>query len=221
MPDNKRYQQDKQSRPRKQRPPRARRGSVYTKTPNLYARIAAVFILFVGMAGFATASVYALLPDQIPENPFIAFEKHEEHDSDIAEDAQEKSKGDTLGDQSVAAAFAEVNQNSNFSGWSTGLASAYGLDSNDDGALTASGVPLDDYSYTVAVPQEKSYLLGKSVDIGYDNVSLTATITDTGGFGPMGRDFDLAPGVWKAFGASSESDWGLRSIYYRFVDDDS
>ncbi len=214
MSNNKRYQRHKRSRQ-----PRVRRGSVYVRKPNLYARIAAVFVFFVGMACLTTASVYAFLPGQIPDNPFIAFEKHESHDSDIADDAQEKTKGDTLGDQSVAAAFAEVNQNPDFSGWSTGLASAYGLDSNDEGALTASGVPLDDYSYTVAVPQEKSYLLGQSVEIGYGDASLVASITDTGGFGPLGRDFDLAPGVWRAFGANSESDWGLRTIYYHFVDE--
>ena len=43
------------------------------------------------------------------------------------------------------------------------------------------------------------------------------TVTDVGGFGPMGRVLDLAPGTYKAFGFSSTSDWGTREVYYRFL----
>ena len=39
-------------------------------------------------------------------------------------------------------------------GWSEGLASAYGLETNDGWDETASGIPLNNYSLTVAVPQE-------------------------------------------------------------------
>ena len=32
-----------------------------------------------------------------------------------------------------------------------------------------------------------------------------------------GRALDLAPGVYKAFGANSYTDWGTRNVYYRFI----
>ena len=199
------------------RKPHARRVSVTAKKPHLYARVGVVFALFAVMASLSTVSVDALLPDQMGVGLF-SFDKHEEHDDGIAESAQGKQRGDTLGDQSISSASSEIRQNSDFSGWSTGRASAYSLESNDDWAETASGIPLDNYSYTVAVPIENAYLLGQSVEIGYGSLSLVARITDTGGLGPLDRDFDLAPAMWRAFGASSESDWGVRTVYYRYVE---
>ena len=107
--------------------------------------------------------------------------------------------------------------------WSKGVASAYNISSNDDGAghfgvtNTASGVKLTNNSVTVAVPQENPELLGRAVEICYDGDVVVATVTDVGGFGPMGRVLDLAPGTYKAFGFSSTSDWGTREVYYRFL----
>jgi len=107
--------------------------------------------------------------------------------------------------------------------WSSGVASAYNISSNDDGngnfgvTDTASGVDLTNSSVTVAVPQENPELLGSAVEICYNGDVVIATVTDVGGFGPMGRVLDLAPGTYKAFGFSSASDWGTREVYYRFL----
>lgn len=108
-------------------------------------------------------------------------------------------------------------------GWSVGSASAYSFSDNDDGKgnfgtdVTASGVPLTETGITVAVPQSQSHLLGKAVAIRYGETIVVATITDTGGFAGYGRALDLAPGVWKLFGASNVHDWGVRDVYYKFL----
>lgn len=107
--------------------------------------------------------------------------------------------------------------------WSSGSASGYNITTNDDGmgnfgvTNTSSGIALTDNSITVAVPESQSYLLGRIVEICYDGKVVIATVTDTGGFARYGRALDLAPGVYKAFGADSPSDWGVRTVYYRFL----
>lgn len=103
--------------------------------------------------------------------------------------------------------------------WSVGTASGYINTPNDDGSfnLTASGRSLTATDITVAVPQSKSYLLGSIVEICYDGKVVVATVTDTGGFEKYGRVLDLNSGVCQAFGASSCEDWGLRTVYYRFL----
>ena len=101
-------------------------------------------------------------------------------------------------------------------GWSTGSASAYSIVDNDDGegnfntTATASGRKLDDGGITVAVP-------GQAVAVMCGDKVVVATVTDTGGFAPYGRDLDLAPGTWKALGARSVGDWGVRTVYYKFL----
>lgn len=101
--------------------------------------------------------------------------------------------------------------------WQLGFASAYSFADNDGWDATASGIPLDWTSYTVAVPISQRYLLGRSVEISYSGVSLVATVTDVGGFESYGRALDLAPGVWKAFGANNVNEWGVRQVAYRFL----
>lgn len=105
--------------------------------------------------------------------------------------------------------------------WTVGIASAYDVEPNDpgDGSLniTASGIRLHENSLTVAVPQSKSYLLGSIVEICYDGKVVIATVTDTGGFEGYGRALDLAPGVFKALGASTSHEWGTRTISYRYL----
>lgn len=107
--------------------------------------------------------------------------------------------------------------------WSSGVASAYSITTNDDGngnfgvTTTASGIPLTNSSVTVAVPASQSHLLGRICQICYNGETVIATVTDTGGFESMGRVLDLAPGVYKAFGFDSYSDWGTRTVYYRFL----
>ena len=102
-------------------------------------------------------------------------------------------------------------------GWSEGLASAYSLETNDGWDETASGISLDNYSPTVAVPQENKDLLGRSIEIFYAGKTVEAKVTDTGALAPLGRALDLSPATWRAFGASSISDWGVRGVFYRFV----
>lgn len=101
--------------------------------------------------------------------------------------------------------------------WMFGSASAYDVSSNTGFDQTASGEALTDTSMTVAVPASQRYLLGRSVQIRYNGVTVTARVTDTGGFAQYGRVLDLAGGVWKAFGFSSTSDWGVRMVQYRFL----
>ena len=101
--------------------------------------------------------------------------------------------------------------------WMCGLASAYDVDNNTGGTATASGAILTSDSVTVAVPASQYYLLGRTVEIRYGGKTITATVTDTGGFASYGRVLDLAGGCWKAFGFSSCYDWGVRAIQYRFL----
>lgn len=116
-----------------------------------------------------------------------------------------------------------ITPNVNDGTWSCGVASAYNVATNDDGkgnfgvSTTSSGRALNDGSVTVAVPSSQSYLLGRVVEICYGDKVVVATVTDTGGFGKYGRCLDLAPGVYHALGADSPSDWGTRTIYYRFL----
>ena len=101
--------------------------------------------------------------------------------------------------------------------WMCGLASAYDVDNNTGGTATASGAILTSDSVTVAVPASQYYLLGRTVEIRYGGKTITATVTDTGGFACYGRVLDLAGGCWKAFGFSSCYDWGVRAVQYRFL----
>lgn len=101
--------------------------------------------------------------------------------------------------------------------WMYGLASAYDVDNNTGGTATASGAILTGDSVTVAVPASQYYLLGRTVEIRYGGKTITATVTDTGGFASYGRVLDLAGGCWKAFGFSSCYDWGVRAVQYRFL----
>lgn len=106
-------------------------------------------------------------------------------------------------------------------GWKTGAASAYG--STSDGTLgqpTASGALVTETSMGVAIPlswpNARSYL-GRQVEISYGGMTVVATVNDLGGMGGGSRSLDLQPGVWKAFGASSCLDWGVRTVSYRFL----
>ena len=101
--------------------------------------------------------------------------------------------------------------------WMCGLASGYDVDNNTGGSATASGAILTSDSVTVAVPASQYYLLGRTVEIRYGGKTITATVTDTGGFASYGRVLDLAGGCWKAFGFSSCYDWGVRAVQYRFL----
>lgn len=101
--------------------------------------------------------------------------------------------------------------------WMIGSASAYSPESNTGGNATASGEILSESSVSVAVPASQRYLLGRTVQIRWNGKTVNAKVTDTGGFAAYGRVLDLAPGVYKAFGFSSASAWGVRAVQYRFL----
>lgn len=106
------------------------------------------------------------------------------------------------------------------SGWTTGLASAYGAESDGTlGGRTANGSIVTETSMGVAIPLawNKRYLLGRTVEISYGGRTVLATINDLGGMGGGSRSLDLQPGVWRAFGASSCFDWGVRTVSYRIL----
>lgn len=108
-------------------------------------------------------------------------------------------------------------------GWQTGTASAYNVSSCGGSTLTASGAILTDDSMVVAVPASQSHLMGRSVEITWQGITVVATVADTGGFGAYGRALDLAPGVCKAFGidtsgsAANCNRWGVQTVQYRFL----
>ena len=109
------------------------------------------------------------------------------------------------------------------SGWRTGIASAYGGSTDPytpNPGTTATGAVCDDRSMGVAVPMAwpnyRSYF-GRTVEISYNGKTVYATVNDCGGMGGGSRSLDLQPGVWKAFGYSSCTAWGLRTVSYRFL----
>lgn len=107
--------------------------------------------------------------------------------------------------------------------WSTGVASAYGgsTDPNTPNpGRTATGAVCDDNSMGVAIPTSMpnySSYLGRTVEISYGGMTVLATVNDTGNMGGGSRALDLQPGVWKALGATSCLDWGVRTVSYRFL----
>lgn len=129
-----------------------------------------------------------------------------------ATEQQGASSGDSAKSDSSANQDVETDGE-----WMCGLASAYDVDNNTGGTATASGAILTSDSVTVAVPASQYYLLGRTVEIRYGGKTITAAVTDTGGFASYGRVLDLAGGCWKAFGFSSCYDWGVRAVQYRFL----
>jgi len=131
---------------------------------------------------------------------------------------QGSEQQDASGSDSATKSDSSASQDVETDGeWMCGLASAYDVDNNTGGSATASGSILTSDSVTVAVPASQRYLLGRTVEIRYGGKTITATVTDTGGFAGYGRVLDLAGGCWKAFGFSSCYDWGVRAVQYRFL----
>lgn len=121
----------------------------------------------------------------------------------------------TIGTTNPLPTAPQIEPDTSGEGWMTGLASGYDVASSS--TLTASGRAFSDDCVTVAVPQGQEYLLGHAVEIVYGGKTVVATVTDTGGFAPYGRALDLAGGVYAAFGAPVVSDWGVRTVSYRFL----
>ena len=141
------------------------------------------------------------------------------------------SAASNSGNQSSNSSSSESNSNSSSSnnsnssntssGWQSGVVSAYGSTSDGTlGAHTATGAIVSESSMGVAVPMSmpnyRSYF-GRSVEISYGGRTVVAVVNDCGGLGGGSRALDLQPGVWKALGASSCFDWGVRTVSYRFL----
>lgn len=108
-------------------------------------------------------------------------------------------------------------------GWQTGLASAYGGESDPttpNPGKTANGSLCNDSSMGVAIPistpNVRSFF-GRGVEISYGGQTVYATINDCGGMAGGSRALDLQPGVFKAFGFNTCRAWGVRTVSYRIL----
>lgn len=153
-----------------------------------------------------------------------AAEKAEESGNGAASNSGSQSSSGSSSESSNSNGSSSNNSNSsntNTSGWQSGVVSAYGSTSDGTlGAHTATGAIVSESSMGVAVPMSmpnyRSYF-GRSVEISYGGRTVVAVVNDCGGLGGGSRALDLQPGVWKALGASSCFDWGVRTVSYRFL----
>lgn len=153
-----------------------------------------------------------------------AAEKAEESGNSAASNSgNQSSNGSSSGSSNSNGSSSNSSNSSNTStsGWQSGVVSAYGSTSDGTlGAHTATGAIVSESSMGVAVPMSmpnyRSYF-GRSVEISYGGRTVVAVVNDCGGLGGGSRALDLQPGVWKALGASSCFDWGVRTVSYRFL----
>ena len=150
-----------------------------------------------------------------------ARKAEEERKAREAREAAERARQEALA-AAQAAGDVEVTQTQEGgSGWITCIASAYTIADNDPpgSTATASGIPLDESVPTVAMPMSMSpaRFYGSRIEISYNGMSVIATVTDCGAMGGGSRGLDLTPAVFRAFGARSADEWGLRQVRYRFL----
>jgi len=153
-----------------------------------------------------------------------AAEKAEKSGNGAASNSgNQSSNGSSSGSSNSNGSSSNSSNSSNTStsGWQSGVVSAYGSTSDGTlGARTATGAIVSESSMGVAVPMSmpnyRSYF-GRSVEISYGGRTVVAVVNDCGGLGGGSRALDLQPGVWKALGASSCFDWGVRTVSYRFL----
>ncbi len=181
------------------------------KSVALIAAIVAVCVLFVLGTVRCTAGTRSV------EGGGASGQAQEEREGVRTALSQYDADGDGLVDRTYGIEELDAAASPEGGGWYVGTASAYSLEDNTGGDATASGIPLDETSLTVAVSESAAGLLGSTVEIFYGGISVTAMVTDTGSFEEYGRVFDLAPAVWRAFGADSVDEWGVRDVSYRFV----
>lgn len=149
-----------------------------------------------------------------------AAEKAEESGNSAASNPGNQSSSGSS-NSSNSSSSNNSNSSNTSSGWQSGVVSAYGSTSDGTlGARTATGAIVSESSMGVAVPMSmpnyRSYF-GRSVEISYGGRTVVAVVNDCGGLGGGSRALDLQPGVWKALGASSCFDWGVRTVSYRFL----
>lgn len=120
-------------------------------------------------------------------------------------------------------AQSKVSYNVDTTGWSEGVASAYGGYSDASvaaNARTATGDPVTETTMGVAVPMAwdnfRQYY-GHTVLISYGGKTVSAVINDCGNMGGGARSLDLQPGVFRAFGFTNCYDWGLKTVKYKIL----
>lgn len=150
-----------------------------------------------------------------------ARKAEEERKAREAREAAERAKREALEAAQAAGDVQVAPTEQSGSGWITCIASAYTIADNDPpgSTATASGIPLDESVPTVAMPMSMSpaRFYGSRIEISYNGMSIVATVTDCGAMGGGSRGLDLTPAVFRAFGASTADEWGLRQVSYRFL----
>jgi len=150
-----------------------------------------------------------------------ARKAEEERRAREAREAAERARQEALAAAQAAGDVEVTPTQAGGSGWITCIASAYTIADNDPpgSTATASGIPLDESVPTVAMPMSMSpaRFYGSRIEISYNGMSVIATVTDCGAMGGGSRGLDLTPAVFRAFGASSANEWGLRQVRYRFL----
>lgn len=134
--------------------------------------------------------------------------------------AEEEAAAKAAEEEAAKAAESQVSYGVDTTGWSTGVASAYGGATDPGcGTITANGSYVSESSMGVAIPLAwgRRDLLGHTVLISYGGQTVTAVINDLGGMGGGSRSLDLQPGVFRAFGFSSCNGWGLRTVQYKIL----
>jgi hypothetical protein len=172
-------------------------GRLQTSTPSDYTADEGK-LSFKGLTSSADASTVTQLATPITRAPQASATSGSAQSSD--------SKSLSTSTSSAADASAAP--------WETCQASAYGPSA---GSTTANGSSISSSSMGVAVPAQWSYLLGSTIQISYNGMVVTAVVNDTGNFLGFGRGLDLQPGIWRAFGFSSEEAWGVRTVSWRVV----
>ena len=141
----------------------------------------------------------------------------EEEAAKVAAERASSSGSSSGGSSATASARTESTDTT---GWSSGVASAYGGATDPGcGSITANGSYVSESSMGVAIPLAwgRRDLLGHQVLISYGGKTVTAVINDLGGMGGGSRALDLQPGVFRALGANSCDGWGLRTVQYKIL----
>lgn len=139
--------------------------------------------------------------------------------------SNKNSSSNSSSNKTSSSSNSTSGESTNTSGreWREGSASAYGGSTDPNTPLgnpTANGSAVTENSMGVAIPMSwpnyKDYF-GRRVEIVYGGKTVYATVNDCGGMKGGARVLDLQPGVFKAFGATSCYDWGVRTVKFRFL----
>lgn len=169
-------------------------------------------------AGLAFGKTTAQIEEE--ERKKAEEEARKKAEEEAKKKAEEEAAAKAAEEEAAKAAESQVSYGVDTTGWSTGVASAYGGATDPGcGTITANGSYVSESSMGVAIPLAwgRRDLLGHTVLISYGGQTVTAVINDLGGMGGGSRSLDLQPGVFRAFGFSSCNGWGLRTVQYKIL----